>query len=180
MNSDRIERLTDKQRECLRLVYAHMETKEIARTLGISPDGVTQRIKTAMRVLDVNRRRDAAQILAEAEGLAAYPRRVHPSWDIASMAEPAMFVPSIEGGRQYEASSVGVMREEQAVFETATSLRPRGIQLPLPIWGGRPSDLNALRRLGWIFAVRLLIALTFGICLTGVEALSRLGRAVGS
>jgi DNA-binding CsgD family transcriptional regulator len=179
MNSDRIERLTDKQRECLRLVYAHMETKEIARTLGISPDGVTQRIKTAMRVLDVNRRRDAAQLLAEAEAIPTYPWRVYPPRDIASAPEPATITPSIEGGRQYEASSVGAMREEQTAFEVATSLRSRGFQLPLPIWGGRPSDLNSLRRLGWIFAVMLLIALTFGIFLTGVEALSRLGRAAG-
>ncbi|MEA3042669.1 MAG: hypothetical protein QOH47_507 [Sphingomonadales bacterium] len=179
MNPDRIERLTDKQRQCLRLVYAHKETKEIARILGLSPDGVTQRIKAAMRTLGVDKRRDAALMLAEAEGLTAYPRQVDPSRDIASVPEPATIAPSIEGGRQYEASSVGAMREEQAVFETATSLRPRGFQLPLPIWGGRPSDLGSLLRLGWIFAVMLLIALTFGIFLTGVEALSRLGRAAG-
>jgi DNA-directed RNA polymerase specialized sigma24 family protein len=51
MAQDRISRLSEGQRECLRMVYRHMETKEIARTLGISPDGVAQRIKTAMRIL---------------------------------------------------------------------------------------------------------------------------------
>ena len=54
-----VARLSQGQRECLRMVYRHMETKEIARSLGISPDGVTQRIKTAMRILGVQRRRDA-------------------------------------------------------------------------------------------------------------------------
>jgi DNA-binding CsgD family transcriptional regulator len=63
----RVALLTKGQRECLRMVYRHMETKEIARRLGISPDAVSQRIKTAMRILGVSRRRDAALILFEAE-----------------------------------------------------------------------------------------------------------------
>ena len=53
MRPEGLDRLTEKQRECLRLVYAHKETKEIARILGLSPDGVNQRIKTAMRILGV-------------------------------------------------------------------------------------------------------------------------------
>ena len=68
-----VARLSEGQRECLRMVYRHMETKEIARILGISPDGVTQRIKTAMRILGVQRRRDAAMILAQHEGTEPYP-----------------------------------------------------------------------------------------------------------
>jgi DNA-binding CsgD family transcriptional regulator len=180
MNADRIERLTDKQRECLRMVYRHMETKEIARALGLSPDGVTQRIKTAMKTLGVDRRRDAARILAEAEGLSPYPRHVYPSRDIASAPEPAMFAPSTEGGRQYGATMVGAMREEQSAFEAAPSLRPRGFQLPLPIRGGRPNDLNSWHRLGWILAVMLMIAFMFGVFLAGLEALSRLGRLIAS
>src|SRR6187551_240318 len=115
MTANRVERLTDKQRECLRMVYRHMETKEIARVLGLSPDGVTQRIKAAMKTLGVDRRRDAALILAEAEGLAPYPRQVYPSRDIASTREPAMLAPSTEGEWQ-SGSSGEAMREEQAAF----------------------------------------------------------------
>jgi len=180
MDRDRVARLTDGQRECLRMVYRHMETKEIARILGISPDGVNLRIKTAMRTLDVNRRRDAALILAEAEGTEPYPSLVYPPRDIATAPEPLTIGASTEGERQqHGAASVGAMREEQSVFEAAPPLRSQGFRLPLPIKGGRPSDLGSLHRLGWIFAVMLLIALTFGVFLAGVEALSRLGRAVG-
>ena len=75
MERNRVARLSEGQRACLRMVYRHMETKEIARILGISPDGVAQRIKTAMRILGVNRRRDAARILAEAEGAPPPTRR---------------------------------------------------------------------------------------------------------
>jgi DNA-binding CsgD family transcriptional regulator len=179
MNADRIERLTDKQRECLRMVYRHMETKEIARVLGLSPDGVTQRIKTAMKTLGVDRRRDAARILAEAEGIAPYPRQVYMSRDIASPPEPVMLAPSTESGWQGSLSG-GAMREEQAVFKAASSFRPRGLQLPLPIRGGTPNDLNSWHRLGWILAVMLTIAFMFGVFLAGLEALSRLGRLIAS
>lgn len=177
MERDRVARLTEGQRECLRMVFRHMETKEIARELGISPDGVTQRIKGAMRTLDVNRRKDAARLLAEAENLEAYPPLVYPSRDIATPPEPAIMAASTEGERQYGASSVGAMREDQSAFMAAPPLQTRGFRPPLPIWGGRPSDLGSLQRLGWIFAVMLMVALTFGVFVAGFEALSRLGRA---
>lgn len=167
---DRVSRLTEGQRQALRMVYRHMETKEIARELRISPDGVTQRIKGAMRTLGVNKRRDAANILAEAEGGKAYPRQVYPPRDIAIDLDSATLALSTEGTRQ-GGSSGEAMREEQAVFMAPGIPKP---SLPLPIWGGKPNDLGALQRLGWIFAVMLMIAFTFGVFLAGVDALSRL------
>ena len=67
MESARVARLTEKQRACLRLVYAHMSSKEIAPQLGIEPGSVDQHIKAAMRILDVGDRRAAARMLAEHE-----------------------------------------------------------------------------------------------------------------
>jgi DNA-binding CsgD family transcriptional regulator len=67
MEPERIARLTDQQRACLRLVYAHMTSKEIAPLLGIEPGSVDQHIKAAMRVLGVGDRRAAARALAEYE-----------------------------------------------------------------------------------------------------------------
>src|ERR1051325_5948707 len=116
MNHDRIQRLTEKQRECLRLVYRHMETKEIARVLGLSPDGVTQRIRTAMRTLGVDRRRDAALILAEAEGLTPYPPHVHPPRDIAAPRELGRMASPTNGVLQESGLESRGLREEQAVF----------------------------------------------------------------
>jgi DNA-binding CsgD family transcriptional regulator len=173
---DRVAKLTEGQREVLRMVYRHMETKEIARELGISPDGVTQRIKAAMRTLGVNKRRDAAHLLAEAEESDAYPRRVYPPREVAILPDPGTFAPSTEGGWQ-SGSSDGVMREEQAAFVAPGLPRP---SLPLPLWGVKPNDLSALQRLGWIFAVMLMIAFTFGVFVAGVDALSRIGRLIAS
>ena len=179
MAQDRISRLSEGQRECLRMVYRHMETKEIARTLGISPDGVAQRIKTAMRILGVHRRRDAARILAEAEGLESappYPSQVNPPWDIATAPEPATIAALFEGERrQYGEPSGRGLREEQMAYQAAIPLRP-GARLPLPLREARPNDVGILIRLAWIAAIAIGGALAFGALAAGVEALARLFR----
>jgi DNA-binding CsgD family transcriptional regulator len=176
MNQGRLNRLTDKQRECLRLVYAHLSSKEIAPKLGVEPGTVDQYIKAAMRILGVSDRRAAAKLLAEHEDRIVQPL-VYQPLDIAVVGDPAMFRASTEGRR--EAQSGGPMREERALFEPFPIDRPDSISLPLPIRGGTPSDLSKVKRLGWIVALILLIALTFGFFVTGFEALSRLGRTLG-
>lgn len=67
VENDRIARLTEQQRVCLRMVYSHLTSKEIAPRLGIEPNSVDQHIKAAMRTLGVSDRRTAALILAEHE-----------------------------------------------------------------------------------------------------------------
>lgn len=176
MNERRLDRLTDKQRECLRLVYAHMSSKEIAPLLGVEPGTVDQYIKAAMRTLGVCDRRAAARMLAEQEERIVQPL-VYQPLDIAVVGNPAMFGASTEGRR--EAQSGGAMREERALFEAFPAEQPNALPLPLPIRGGTPSDLSKVKRLGWIFGLILLIALTFGFFVTGFEALSRLGRTLG-
>jgi DNA-binding CsgD family transcriptional regulator len=177
MSRNHVARLTEGQRDVLRMVHRHMETKEIARELGISPDGVNLRIKTAMRTLGVNKRRDAALMLAEVEGQDPYQPLVYPPRNIAPGAELETFAPSTESGRDQGSASIGAMREEQAAFKVVPQLRSGQFRLPLPIRGGRPNDLNALQRLGWIFGMMLMIAFAFGVFLAGMEALSRLGRS---
>jgi DNA-binding CsgD family transcriptional regulator len=171
MDADRMERLTDKQRECLRLVYAHLSSKEIAPRLGVEPGTVDQYIKAAMRILGVVDRRAAARMLAEHEAEGGQPL-VYQTLDIAVVGDPAMFGPSTGGRRQ--ATSSEAMREDRAVFEVLPTPSLDSLKLPLPIRKGRPSDLSPLVRLGWIFALLVLIALVFGMFLAGLESLSRM------
>lgn len=179
MDADRLARLTDKQRACLRMVYAHLTSKEIAPRLGIEPGSVDQHIKAAMRVLGVGDRRSAAILLAEHEGLGTPQPLVYQPPGIDPAPESATLGPSTEGERESEASA-GAMREDQAAYQATPPPRTRGLRLPLPIAGGKPGDLTAMQRLGWIAIIMLTIALTFGVFLAGLEALSRLGRAVSS
>ncbi|MEA3012481.1 MAG: hypothetical protein QOD42_1026 [Sphingomonadales bacterium] len=150
MDRDRLDRLTEQQRACLRMVYQHMTSKEIAPRLGIEPGSVDQHIKAAMRTLGVGERRAAARMLAEHDAA---------------------------GEQRADVDRILAMHEEQADFEVGHARPlPAKFQPPLPIWGGKPSDLGPLRRLAWIFAIMLMVALSFGVFLAGLEALSRVGR----
>jgi DNA-binding CsgD family transcriptional regulator len=188
MTGKRLDRLTEQQRICLRHVFAHKTSKEIAPLLGIEPGSVDQHIKAAMRILGVGDRRSAARLLAEQEGTAPPPSPaaqipapppvqplVYQSPDIAPLLDPATMGPPIESGPQRLIGLPGeTMREEQARF---SFVRPGGAPtLPLPIGNNRPSDLNWVLRLVWIVAIAIGVAVAFGGLVSGVEALVRLTR----
>lgn len=177
MDSDRLARLTEQQRACLRFVFAHLTSKEIAPHLGIAPNSVDQHIKAAMRVLGVSDRRAAARMLAEHEGAAPRQPLVYQMPELAGDGDSATLAASIESGRRHHDLA---MREEQTPFEASPVPGSRGFMLPLPIRGGKPSDLSSSRRLAWIIVLMLGIAFAFGVFLAGLEALSRLTHPAGS
>jgi DNA-binding CsgD family transcriptional regulator len=176
MDQDRLDRLTEMQRKCLRLVYAHLSSKEIAPRLGIEPGTVDQYLKAAMRILGVTDRRTAALMLAEHEHARGQPLVYQPS-DIAGPGDPANKGASTEGRR--ETASGGAMREEPALYMAFSPAQADPFSFPLPIRGAEPGDLGTGQRLVWISLLILLIALAFGAFVAGIEALSRLGRALG-
>lgn len=65
----RVASLTAAERECLRLVYQHMTSKDIARKLDVSPHTVDMRLRNAIRKLEVQSRIEAARALVADEGL---------------------------------------------------------------------------------------------------------------
>jgi DNA-binding CsgD family transcriptional regulator len=170
MDQKRLARLTEQQRICLRYVYAHMTSKEIAPLLGIEPNSVDQHIKTAMRVLDVGDRRTAARMLAEHERLAAQ-QSAYPPIDLSGSSGPIAFVPT-EGAWSESGFTGETLRENQAAF--GTMHMPRTAILPFRIGGTRPNDLAWPARLAWIAGIAIGVALAFGALASGVEALVRL------
>ena len=56
-----LDRLTERERECLRLVDRHMSSKEIARELGLSKHTVDWHLDKARRRLGAADRYDAAR-----------------------------------------------------------------------------------------------------------------------
>lgn len=59
--ADGLERLTERERECLRLVDRHMSSKEIARELGLSKHTVDWHLDKARKRLGAADRYDAAR-----------------------------------------------------------------------------------------------------------------------
>jgi DNA-binding CsgD family transcriptional regulator len=167
MDADRLARLTEKQRECLRLVSRHKSSKMIAPLLGITPEAVDQRLKTAVRLLGVASRYEAALLLAEHEGDATYQRTVYDAPDLAASAVPGT-VGASAGDRGDR------LEEERAAYEPPAPIQPRSSRLPLPMERGRRNDLDLWQRLAWVVAIALGAALSFGAFLAGLRALAQL------
>lgn len=100
--NQRVTLLTDAERDCLRLVFQHMTSKDIARQLGVSPHTVDMRLRQAIRKLEVTNRIEAARALVHTEillGIAqpvtsetaadAYQELIYQASDIAADAKSA-------------------------------------------------------------------------------------------
>lgn len=167
----RVEKLSDGQLECLRLVANHMSSKEIAVELDISPHTVDQRIRIALQTLGVSRRTEAARLVASVEG--PYQRLIHQSSHIPEPDEPA----HLEGvaGTQIRhaghagSSGFGASQTEQDVTASRFSL-------PLPFaTGSRPrNEMSVGIRLLWIVLIAIGAAFSAGMYLAGLESLARL------
>ncbi|HEX8262447.1 MAG TPA: sigma factor-like helix-turn-helix DNA-binding protein [Allosphingosinicella sp.] len=88
MDRDRLARVSEGQRACLRLVLEHRSSKDIARVLAISPHTVDQRIRFAMKALGAGSRVEAARILAAAEAEQGYQPLIYQLPDIDRPAGP--------------------------------------------------------------------------------------------
>ena len=131
-----------------------------------------------MRILGVESRVEAARSLAVCEGRASCQPLIYQRPDIAAGHGSSGACASTEGPEQ--TSAAVVMREEQAHYELLPAERRRSLFLPLPIGGGNPGDLKPMHRIAWIVGIMLAAALTFGVFVAGIEALSRLGRALSN
>jgi DNA-binding CsgD family transcriptional regulator len=181
MESDRIEKLTEAQRICLRMVLMHLSSKDIARELGISPHTVDQRLRMAIQALGVANRFEAARILARYESPNAYQPAYQPAVYQTPHVAPApvhatVGLSDIPGARQGDNGFHGsTVREEQIAFRTPAFATSGGfVNLPIPTPGRERNDLNIVQRLGWIVTIAIATALAFGGLLAGLDALKRL------
>jgi DNA-binding CsgD family transcriptional regulator len=182
----RLAKLSEGQKACLRLVYAHMSSKDIARDLGISPHTVDARLRAAIHTLGVATRVEAARQLATAEAAAPYQSSVYQSPHVAAAPASDMLVPGNDTGKRdgrddiYRRAAAGAPRPQRvaeavAAFDAAPAVWP-GPASPstrLRAWGGR-NDLGLGARVGVTLAIAIGSALAFGAILSGLESLARL------
>ena len=172
--TDRVARLSKGQLDALLLVDQHLSSKEIALELGISSHTVDQRIRGALQVLGVERRSQAARIVAQAHG--PYQRLIH---------QP----PHIEGGRVHahpnDAVGFQIRHADRAGgagdlgIDTEQSPGASWSSLPLP-FATRSHPRNEMSvglRLVWIVLIAVGATFSAGMYLAGLESLARmLGR----
>jgi DNA-binding CsgD family transcriptional regulator len=167
----RILRLTSGQLDCLKLVGQHLNSKEIAAELGISPHTVDQRIRQALAILGVERRTQAARIVAQYSG--PYQRLIHQSPYIP--AEPQSSHPQASvsnqirhAGRAGEAGNAGLLTEQRPA-----SFWP-SLQLPFATRSNPRNEMSVGQRLFWIATIAIGAAFSAGMYLAGLESLVRL------
>lgn len=170
-----VARLSQGQIECLLLVDRHHSSKEIAVQLGISPHTVDQRIRGALEKLGVERRGEAARLVADAVSAdnPAYQRLIHQSPHI----DPHVVTGHQEGtvrtqirhaDRAGEASPPGNLTEQSpAGFGSP-------LQLPFATRSHPSNEMSVGLRLVWIVLIAMGATFSAGMYLAGLESLSRM------
>lgn len=179
MVDERLARITEGQKDCLRLIFAHREIKEIARDLSIAPDTVKKRLEAARRVLGVDRSIDAARILAEAEGPGPYPPRVYPAQAVHNAAEiPPSPLTDHTGDGDRTATTQQRVRENLAVYEPPAPPPRRRARWPFPTEGSTTNDLNLPMICLWMLIIAIVVGVfALGLTMVGIATQDEITHA---
>ena len=167
----RVAQLSAGQLDCLRLVDQHLNSKEIAAELGISPHTVDQRIRQSLAILGVERRAQAARIVAQHH--APYQRLIHQSPHIpaeprSGQTEAAVSHQIRHADRAGEAGGASFLTEQRpAPFWPS-------LQLPFATRSNPRNEMSGGQRLFWIAGIAIGAAFSAGMYLAGLESLARL------
>ena len=166
--------LTDRERQCLRLVLTGRNSKEIAIQLGISPHTVDARLRSAIRTFGVSTRFQAARALAEAEGAASQPLISQPD-AIASASHPIDPMPVEGEDAQEDVASRSAVREDQARYAPSAPQGWRPFDFRVPLSGRKPrNDLTPLARVAIAIVLLVLVIAGVGFFVIAAEGLARI------
>ena len=173
--AERVANLTEGQLECLRLVNEHLSSKEIAVRLGISPHTVDQRIRGALQTLGVERRSQAARLVAKCSS--GYQRLIHQAPYIETGGGSGD-----EGGADSNqirhAGRAGETRGNSSFKTEQRSEQPwSSLQLPFATRNNPRNEMTVGLRLLWIVVIAIGAAFSAGMYLAGLESLARLLRS---
>ena len=169
--AQRVARLSEAQLDCLKLVDQHLSSKEIAAELGISPHTVDQRVRQSLQILGVERRSQAARIVAQYSG--PYQRLIHqppyiPAEPQSGQSEAAVSHQIRHADRAGEAGGAGFLTEQRPA-----SFWP-SLQPPFATRSNPRNEMSVGQRLFWIVAIAIGAAFSAGMYLAGLESLARL------
>jgi len=169
--AERVARLTPGQLDCLRLVGEHLSSKEIAVELEISPHTVDQRVRQALQILQVERRAQAARLVAQVSG--PYQRLIH---------QPPYIEAARSGGHPESTVSIQIRHADRAgedgdpglITEQRFGVNRPSLQLPFATRSNPRNEMSVGLRLLWIVLIATGAAFSAGMYLAGLESLARL------
>jgi len=176
-NDDPRETLTERERQCLRLVFDRLRPKEIGRELGISHHTVNGHLQQAMRKLGATSSIEAARLCHAAdrqsapEKITGYPFGVEFS-PVSSNLAPSQ----LGAGHDRVRDSAFGERWATNAFPLAGRF-PRA-RWPLPAAGENRNDLTPAERLFWIAAGMLAVAIIAFMGAAAVESIQRTLQAI--
>ncbi|MBB5727123.1 DNA-binding CsgD family transcriptional regulator [Sphingomonas endophytica] len=151
--AENLRRLSERQRQCLRLIFDRKTSKEIASALGLSVGTVNTYISEAITTLGARNRRHAAELLHDFESKPTHPDKVQ--LHIIGVSEPPSSADSpVDSSSQYRRL------------------------LPVRQPGASGNDLSIFIRLFWPLAIAILCAIAFGMLAVGIRIVSDVLRAV--
>ncbi|BBF70947.1 sigma factor-like helix-turn-helix DNA-binding protein [Sphingomonas bisphenolicum] len=161
MSSDRYRRLTEAQRETLRLYHQHLQIKEIAQQLGISESTVNQRLTQCRRIVGASSSRAAARWVAEYEARddicspSAYSFSAMVSSSVLSSGEAVTVMGTDDGSEDSD-----MARDDAPALPASAAPPGRPTPWPLPTAASPKNRLSSWTRLAlvWAVAAGLLIA----------------------
>ena len=169
--AERVSKLSQGQLDCLLLVDQHLSSKEIAAELNISPHTVDQRIRFALQTLGVERRSQAARIIARHHE--PYQRLIHQSPHIEvpaldSHSSPAISNQIRHADRAGEAGGPDLITEQRPEFFRSS------LPLPFATRSHPRNEMSVGLRLTWIILIATGAAFSAGMYLAGLESLARM------
>lgn len=160
------QRLTPRERECLRLVHQHFSSKAIARRLGLSRHTIDDHVDKARRKLGAADRFEAARMLAGLE-------RTLPSVSGPGpfgMVEAAPVTPASPHAEADPPPSETLDADRVPAPDAPAIAAPRN--------RSRRNTLSIPARVATILGIAAVAALAFGALLAGVRALQDIAVAL--
>lgn len=177
---DALSRLSEGQLACLRLVMDGRTSKEIAKTLAISPHTVDQRLRLAIQILNVTSRFEAARMVratdghSEADGRYQRSQRaVYQPDRIAEEAERRLAETQDDGVPDQNRDASEMDDRETIPFEQAAA-PDAGSSTSREMRSGVRNGLRPMLRITIVIGLMIGVALTLSILITVAEGLARL------
>jgi DNA-binding CsgD family transcriptional regulator len=176
----RVDRLTATELACLEHVRKDMTSKEIARTLGLSPHYVDLCLKNAAQKLGARGRQVAANMLGEAQAMRDNGTLATPPSNLmlqpAGLSAPDDFAnkgaTAGEGNGPADLHQGDARRPKSDDFGAGKSwLREPH---PLATFFGGENRLSKTQRMVWILAIAVIVAIAYGGIVNGLLGISNL------
>jgi hypothetical protein len=182
MDDERFDKLTEKQRECLRLAAQGLQEKEIAIRLDKNPAAIKERLRLARRHIGAATSREAGKLFIAWEQSRSSPPHVGFDPDSYTrgverpemLAESRFLRPSAGQANLHGRGATEELQETRATYRIDLRSRRRSIWEALfPPVGRRPNDLGRASRIAVIATQVAVLALCSAALIAAVIGASR-------